>query len=231
MGVSKHAANLLTARTTDKESTLPSSTDRSRALTVDPADLTGSFIRASLDVSRRWTSAYLDGLEKAVEFQSQLAKSYASAGEQYVNAAAAVTDRADRAGSEATKVVAKTVDQAAKTQAELVTGPTEEPLADYDQLTAEQIVTKLPAVSQRTLAKVGAYERAHDARATVLARVESLTGKEPAPGYDELTVADIQQLLSGGDEELAKRVREYERAHGGRSGVLQAAERRLKPAA
>lgn len=207
---------------------MPSTTDRSRALTVDPADFAGSVIRASLDVSRRWTSAYFDGLEKAVDFQRQLAKSYASAGEQYVNAAAAV---ADRAGSEATKVVAKTVDQTAKTQAELVTGPTEEPLPDYDQLTAEQIVAKLPAVSQRTLVKVGAYERAHDARATVLARVESLTGKEPAPGYDELTVADIQQLLSDGDEELAKRVREYERAHGARSGVLQAAERRLKPAA
>jgi hypothetical protein len=217
---------------------LPSTSDRSNALTVDPAEFPGSFLRASLDVSRRWTSVYFDGLEKAVDFQLQLMESYASVGERQVKAAAAVSDRtasevtkaAAKTVDRAAKAAAKTVDRAAETQAELVTGPTEEPLTDYDQLTAEQIVAKLPALSQRTLAKVGAYERAHDARATVLTRVESLTGKEPAPGYDELTVADIQQLLSDGDEELVKRVREYERSHGARSGVLQAAERRLKPA-
>ena len=111
-----------------------------------------------------------------------------------------------------------------------MTGPTEEPLPDYNELTAEELVAKLPAVSQRTLGKVGAYERAHQARATVLSRVESLTAKEPAPGYDDLTVAEIQQLLNGGDEALAKRVRDYERTHAARSGVLQATERQLKQA-
>jgi hypothetical protein len=207
---------------------MPTTTDRSRALTVDATDISGAFLRTTLEASHNLTSAYLDGVEKAVDFQLRLAQSYASASQRYVSAAAALADRADRAGDEATKLVAKTVDQAAKAQAELVTGPTEEPLAGYDQLTAEQIVEKLPAVSQRTLTKVGAYERAHDARTTVLARVESLTAKEPVPGYDELTVSDIQQRLSDGDQDLAKRVRDYERAHGARSGVLQAADRQLK---
>jgi hypothetical protein len=196
--------------------------------TVDPTEISGAFLRATLEASRNWTGAYLDGLERAVDFQLKLAQSYTSAGQRYMSAAATVADRADRTRTEATKVAAKTVEKAAKAQTEVVTGPTEEPLPGYDQLTAEQITDKLSTVSQRTLAKVGAYERAHAARTTVLARVESLTAKEPTRGYDELTVAEIQQRLSDGDEDLAKRVRDYERAHAARSGVLQAADRQIK---
>jgi hypothetical protein len=207
---------------------LPSTTAKRSALTVDPTEIPGAYLRASLEAGRRWTSAYFDGIERAVDFQLELAKSYATVGGQYANAAATLADRVERAGSEATEAGAKRVEQVVKTQTELITGPTEEPLPDYDRLTAEQVIAKLPAVSQRTLAKVAAYERAHDARQTVLARVEALTGDEPAPGYDELTVAEIQQLLSGGDEDLAKRVRDYERGHAARNGVLQAADRRLK---
>src|SRR3954462_1223261 len=165
---------------------MPTTTDRSRALAVEPAEVSATFLRASLNASHNWTKLYLDGLQRALDFQLQLAESYASTGNQYVGAAAALADRADRARSEVAEAIAQTVEEAANTQAEIVTktadraaktqaivtktaekaakaqaeavtGPTEEPLPDYNELTAEQLVAKLPAVSQRTLGKVGAY--------------------------------------------------------------------------
>jgi hypothetical protein len=202
--------------------------DRTRELTVEPAEMSAALIRASLDASRSWTDAYLAGLEQAVEFQRRLVESYTAAGDEFARATVAFAGRVGEVREEVAKTTARTVERATKAQAELVTGPTEEPLTGYDQLTAEQIVSKLPAASQRTLAKVAAYEQAHEARATVLARVESLLGDEPVAGYDEFSVADVQRLLSDGDQALAKRVRDYERAHAGRTGVLQAAERQLK---
>jgi ferritin-like metal-binding protein YciE len=48
---------------------------------------------------------------------------------------------------------------------------------------------------------------------------------EPWPGYDELTAAEIQAVLSEGDEARAKQVRSYERGHKNRAGVLRATER------
>jgi len=225
---------------------LPSVTDRTLPFNLPSAELPSQMIDASLEVGRAWTEAYFDGLEKTLEFQRGAIEAYRSATHRYLNAAGDSANRAEQAGSDviesvavnvreaatkqakAVESVAGNVRQAAKKQAEAVTGPTDEPLAGYDELTAEQVVAKLPTLSQRELAKVDAYERFHQARQTVLARVESLTGDEPVSGYDELTVAEIQKLLTDGDEDLAKRVRDYERGHSARNGVLQAAERQLK---
>jgi ferritin-like metal-binding protein YciE len=99
------------------------------------------------------------------------------------------------------------------------------PIARYDQLTAEEISGRLSDLSQVDLAKVAVYERRKDNRSTVLDRVSSLQGNEPWPGYDELTVDEVRSALSDADEERVKRVREYERAHKGRTSVLEATER------
>lgn len=99
-----------------------------------------------------------------------------------------------------------------------------QPIEGYDGLTAEQLIAKLPELSQAVLTDVRRYERANAKRATVLERLEALQGSEPAPGYDELTVEDIQKLLAGATPELTASVREYERRHKGRAGVLQATE-------
>jgi ferritin-like metal-binding protein YciE len=95
----------------------------------------------------------------------------------------------------------------------------------YDTLTAEEISGKLSGLSQIDLAKIDAYERKHQNRATVLGRISSLRGDEPWAGYDELTAAEVQAVLSEGDGDRAERVRSYERAHKNRAGVLKAAER------
>jgi ferritin-like metal-binding protein YciE len=98
-------------------------------------------------------------------------------------------------------------------------------IARYDSLTADEIAAKLTGLSQIDLAKVDSYERKNQNRTTVLGRIETLRGNEPWPGYDELTAAEVQAVLSEGDDERAEQVRAYERAHKSRAGVLKAAER------
>jgi hypothetical protein len=97
----------------------------------------------------------------------------------------------------------------------------------YDSLTAAEVIEKLPGFSQRDLREVDTYEKTHQARQTVLQRIESLHQPEPVAGYDELTVPDVQQQLTAGDEARATSVRDYERSHKKRDGVLHAAQARI----
>ncbi len=103
-------------------------------------------------------------------------------------------------------------------------------IARYDTLTADEITSKLTDLSQIDLAKVDAYERKNENRTTVLSRITSLRGTEPWAGYDELTASEVQSALNAGDDDLATKVRTYERAHKSRAGVLKAAERELSNA-
>jgi ferritin-like metal-binding protein YciE len=95
----------------------------------------------------------------------------------------------------------------------------------YDSLTVEEIVAQLPELPQIEIAKIDAYERRHDNRSTVLGRITALRHAEPWPGYDELTVGEIEAVLSERDDDQAKKVAAYERAHKNRAGVLATAER------
>jgi ferritin-like metal-binding protein YciE len=98
-------------------------------------------------------------------------------------------------------------------------------IPDYDNLTADEVTSRLPGLSQIDLAKVDAYERREQNRQTVLNRINTLRGDEPWPGYDEQNASEVQAALSDGDDELASKVRTYERAHKNRAGVVKAAER------
>ena len=62
-------------------------------------------------------------------------------------------------------------------------------IARYDSLTADEITSRLPELSQIDLAKVDSYERRNQNRTTVLNRISTLRGNEPWAGYDELTVS------------------------------------------
>jgi ferritin-like metal-binding protein YciE len=104
------------------------------------------------------------------------------------------------------------------------------PIARYDKLTADEIVKRLNELSQIDLAKVDSYERRNQNRSTILGRISTLRTSEPWPGYDELTVAEVQAVLGEGDDDRAKQVRTYERDHKNRAGVLEAAERELSNA-
>jgi len=100
-------------------------------------------------------------------------------------------------------------------------------ITGYDDLSAHEITAKLPELSQIDLGKIDAYERRHQGRKTVLDRIGTLRGDEPWPGYDELTVDDVRKVLSAADESRAASVRDYERRHKQRQGVLDAVEREV----
>ena len=98
-------------------------------------------------------------------------------------------------------------------------------VADYDKLNVSDIVEKLPELSQIDLAMMDSYERKNQNRTTVLARISSLRGSEPWPGYDDQGVEEIRKTLADADETRTKEVQAYEGAHKNRTGVLAAAER------
>jgi ferritin-like metal-binding protein YciE len=145
------------------------------------------------------------------------------AGEATKDAARKTTNATKRTARQARKVpgVARTegrVKGAVASEGDLA-------IARYDSLTADEITSKLADLSQIDLAKIEAYERKHQNRSTVLGRITTLEGDEPWAGYDELTAAEVQAVLSEGDDERAKQVRSYERAHKNRAGVIKAAGR------
>jgi hypothetical protein len=106
-----------------------------------------------------------------------------------------------------------------------VAGEGDLPIARYDSLTADEITSKLTELSQIDLAKVDVYERKNQNRTTVLDRVGTLRGDEPWPSYDEQSVSEITTALRAADDDAAREVLSYERAHKDRAGVIRAAER------
>ena len=147
------------------------------------------------------------------------------AGETVDRKARATGTRAKRTARQARKVPG-----VARTEGEIkgaVASADDLAIPRYDTLTADEIAGRLAALSQVDLGKVDAYERKHQNRSTVLARIETLRGDEPWTGYDELTAAEAQAALADADDDRARRVRVYERAHKNRAGVLRAAEREL----
>ncbi len=101
------------------------------------------------------------------------------------------------------------------------------PIAGYDALTVEDVVAKLPALSQVELTKVEVYERRGQDRTTVLDRIAALRADAPWAGYDEMTADEIAERLRDADEQTAAQVRDYERAHKARTTVLRVARREV----
>jgi len=104
------------------------------------------------------------------------------------------------------------------------------PIAEYDRQTAEDIIARLRGFTQRELLQIDAYERKHQNRSTITDRIDALRGDEPWPGYDEQGVDGIAHALREVSTDTARRVRDYERAHQERTGVLDATESRLNAA-
>lgn len=97
------------------------------------------------------------------------------------------------------------------------------PIARYRSLSAEEIVSELSELSESDLGTVDSYERNSGNRSAILSRIRVLRGEEPWPGYDELTVAEIEAALNKGDYQSAQDVLVYERDHKDRPEVIQSA--------
>jgi hypothetical protein len=211
-----------------------------RAITAS-ADLYSEVVRSQADATAGLIDAYLGAGRQAAETGGEAAATAEQAATTAVRDTARAGRRATkRTGAATRKAAATTRKAAAGTRKAAATAPKaaaatsrraaaavtpEPPIAGYGDLTADELVAKLPELSQVQLVEVGAYEQANDKRTTVLERVAALSGPEPAPGYDELTADDVQKLLTGGDAELAASVRDYERRHKNRASVIEAAVR------
>ena len=97
------------------------------------------------------------------------------------------------------------------------------PIQRYGSLSAEEIAGRLPQLSQAELAKIDAHERSSENRNDVLTRISQLRNEEPWPGYDELTVTEIEAVLNEGDLQRAQAVADYERGHKNRPEVIRSA--------
>jgi DNA-binding transcriptional ArsR family regulator len=96
-------------------------------------------------------------------------------------------------------------------------------------MTAAEVAARLRTLTQRELAKVERYERRGQSRQTILSRVASLREKEPWRGYDEATVKEIREKLGNAKADRLTAVRDYERRHRDRSGVMDAVRRKIGP--
>ena len=138
------------------------------------------------------------------------------------------TGQAKRTARQARKVPG--VARAEGTVKGAVAGESDLPISNYGSLSANEVQEKLSELSQVDLAKVNAFERKNQDRSTITDRIESLQASEPWPGYDELGVEEIRAAVSEGDDSRIDAVRDYERKHKNRAGVLQASERELSNA-
>ena len=103
----------------------------------------------------------------------------------------------------------------------------EAPFPGYDRLGHRAIGLKLPELSQVELAAVETYERAHQERPEVLAKVRYMLTSEPLPDYDTLSPEQIAEALVGADSEKVKAVRHYETKFAHRQQVLDEVARVL----
>lgn len=99
------------------------------------------------------------------------------------------------------------------------------PFAGYDRLDDRQVIEGLSDHSQVELDAVESYERSHKSREAVLNKLRYMRGREPLPGYDALSVAEILAALREADLATIKKVRGYERKFGNRSQVLEEVSR------
>ena len=101
------------------------------------------------------------------------------------------------------------------------------PIPGYDQLGHKEIGLRMPELSQVELAAVETYERSHEGRPEVLAKLRYMRTPEPLPDYDGLNPEQIAEALADTDAKTVKAVRSYEHKFGDRREVLGAAARAL----
>jgi hypothetical protein len=94
------------------------------------------------------------------------------------------------------------------------------PIAGYASLTVSEITARLRGLTQTDLARVYKYERANDARTSLLDAVESRFVDLPIPTYDALTAEEIVERLDKLEGAELKTIRRYESDTKDRSTVI-----------
>lgn len=100
------------------------------------------------------------------------------------------------------------------------TGEEDLPISHYDQLRADEVVHKLPGLSQFELRKVRGYETRNQARATVIGRIDKLCEEQPWPGYDEMKLDEILPKARELPAEEQTKLVSYEHRHKNRRTIV-----------
>jgi ferritin-like metal-binding protein YciE len=191
--------------------------------------LTRDVVAAEIYGHKRYEPSEVGGrhaAQDAAQTASRAAASVASeARAQARGAAAAATGAAKGAAGQVRRVPGE--EQVEGEARGSVASEDDLPIAGYDSLNANEVIERLPRLSQVELGQVDAYERRHAARKTVLGRLDALRGDEPWAGYDHESAPEVQDRLRDLDEGEARQVRDYERRHKGRQSVLDAAEAKV----
>ncbi|WP_020499868.1 hypothetical protein [Sciscionella marina] len=156
---------------------------------------------------------------RADEFYSELARR----GEDVLTR----TGRAGRRQARKARETARRIPGFAPVEGEaagLTSNAEDLPIADYNSFNVEQLLPQLPPLSQRELHQVEGYEAEHQARTTVLRRIDELRGTEPWPAYDEMTVDEIVPRLRELSPNQRSAVATYEQRHKQRRTIIDAAE-------
>src|SRR4028118_2284220 len=95
------------------------------------------------------------------------------------------------------------------------------PVAGYDSLKPRELKKSLSSHSQDELEQIERYERANKKRPAILDKLRFMRGRQPLPGYDQLTPEDIGKALGDADVPTIKRVRDYKRKFQNRPEVLE----------
>jgi hypothetical protein len=95
------------------------------------------------------------------------------------------------------------------------------PIESYNSLTASEIVSRLQGLTQTDLASVYKYERANDARNTILESIESRIVNLPITGFDALTADELNTRLERLPKDDLRKLRRYEADTKARSTVIE----------
>jgi hypothetical protein len=98
------------------------------------------------------------------------------------------------------------------------------PIEGYEELPAQQIVARIPRLTQDELDRVRAYERENRNRATILQAIEPRMGELPIQGYDNMTAAEIVRRLGDLSKAELQLVRDYEARTKSRSTIQERIE-------
>lgn len=99
------------------------------------------------------------------------------------------------------------------------------PLPDYDDLNVKEVTARLDSLTIPQLVAVRDYELAHAKRVTVLRELDARINRMPIPGYDQLTVDEIEPLLPGLEDAQLEYLVNYETKHENRVTLVRAIER------
>jgi hypothetical protein len=95
------------------------------------------------------------------------------------------------------------------------------PIEGYDGLDITELFAELRMCSQADLTQVEAYERSHEDRRPVIDKLRYLRGREPVPGYDEMTPDQILERYADAEIPVLHDARGYEQKMRHRADVLE----------